>query len=171
MKNTLILACLIILFTSSCKKWQHRFPEDTERTKDTPTERLINKWWTLVSTTLNGQDYTDTIKQQFGQYQIRFETALAWTPTNGMETYSGYVQTDYEPGFPTAWRFYNVESITTISLMQNPSFKKSIVPCYLNSFSYTYETQRILKLTNTEFKISIQTKNQDSTIINYFKAL
>jgi hypothetical protein len=46
LKNTILFALLILLGTiTSCKKWQKQYPEDTERTKLNPTERLINKTW------------------------------------------------------------------------------------------------------------------------------
>ena len=48
MKSLLILLTLAIITCSSCKKWQHKYPEDTERTKLTPEERLTGKYWKLI---------------------------------------------------------------------------------------------------------------------------
>ncbi len=34
---------ILVLMVSSCKRWQHEYPEDGQRSKLTPRERLLGK--------------------------------------------------------------------------------------------------------------------------------
>jgi hypothetical protein len=87
MKNLLFILLAILLTTASCKKWQHEFPEDGERTKKTPKERICDKWWVLSQVTLNGQDYTDSVYQQFGKYKVFFTSNLSHTTNNDVDVF------------------------------------------------------------------------------------
>lgn len=169
MKNKLLLACIIILLASSCKKWQYKYPEDTDRTKDSPTERLTNKWWTLESVTLNGVDYTDTIKNQFGIYQIYFSQESYNQGFNEVfEKFYGTIKTDFEPEVVSIWGFATLQELALGPLGGNNSNKISLVPCYLKTGSF-YLKYEILKLSSNELKFSIKNIKNDTTIINYFK--
>ncbi len=169
MKNTILIALLILLGTiTSCNKWQKQYPEDTERTKDTPTERLTNKWWTLQSVTLNGKDYTDSVYQLFGKYQIYFSSNIR-SIFNGIETFNSYVKTEIETPVQAVWRFTNNEmSFISAPENGNNSLKISIVPCYIRYVSFSTFEFNILKLSLNELKIKITNTNNDSTIINNF---
>ncbi len=166
MKKLLLLSIIALLAFSSCKKWQHKYPEDPARTKNTPTERLTGKWWTLQSASVNGKDYTDSVYQIFGKYQIYFSSAILSTDFKGDKYYSGNVKTDLEPPFSAVWRFTsNEEYITIASENGNNSNKNSVVPCYIGGL---YAPFTISKLTKDEFKISVLWGN-GFTIFNTFK--
>ena len=153
--NKLILFVLLLLTTISftgCNKWQHRYPEDTERTKLTPPERLTNKWWTLQSASVNGVDYTDSVFQLFGKYQIYFSLDLENVTVNGLHIYTGTVHTDNEPTFTSVWSFPDDASIGIGDLNGTFSNKQSVVPGYIHAPLLKYT---ILKLSKSEFKISL----------------
>lgn len=164
---------MFALCISACTKWQKQYPEDSERTKETPTTRLTGKWWTLQSATLNGKDYTDSVYQMFGKYQIYFSKSILST-TNYLNTYSGNIKTGLEPAFTTRWRFENNEEDVYIGAENgnggngNNSSKVSIVPCYLSEMGYQFWEFKVLKLTNSQLKIGIHTSSNDSIITNNF---
>lgn len=160
----------IILITIGCKKWQHQYPEDLSKTKITATERLTNKWWILQSTYVNEMDYTDSVFQIFGKYQIYFSRNIL-SVHKDEETFAGSIKTDTQLPFSAIWKFRSRESNIIIGPENgNYSDTISIVPGYLSHWSYALWEFKILKLGATEFKISITTKNNDSTIINTFIA-
>lgn len=164
---SLVILSVITLSFSSCKKWQHQYPEDGEKTKDTPMKRLCNKWWVLQSAKLNGYDYIDSINSIFGDYQIYFSDAL--DQSSSKTIYLGSINTDKEMPFSSVWQFVEDETIIGISpLNGNYSDKRSIIPGYLNHSSFNKDAFTILKLTNSEFKISTKSINGDTTIINQF---
>ena len=170
MNRLLHIITLAIVNGSSCKKWKHKYPEDPERTKDTPIKRLTGKWWILESATLHGVDYTDSVFQLYGKYQIYFNESLYETSINGNNSYYSEIHTDIEPQFTVIWGFSKTEeNIQIIPLNGTNSNKISIVPGYLTHSNFYYFYYTILKLTSTEFKISISSTNSDSTVINTFK--
>ena len=170
MKNLFfILITLLTLSSTSCKKWQHKYPEDTERSKDTPFERLTNKWWTLKSASINGIDYTDSVKELFGIYQIYFSQNLEQTTVGGLDFYLGTVKPEKESAFVSIWSFPDEASVSIGPFFGFSGLKNvNLVPCYLNN-NFTVWSYTILKLNESEFKIRITTKDQDTTITNYFK--
>ena len=171
MKYTLLLACLIILFTSSCKKWQKQYPEDTEKTKLTPAERITGKLWKLSKVTLNGFDYTDSVKNKIGNFKFQLSTQLM--PLED-DLYSGYADSDNEGSYGTFWYFYNDESCIfqgRISTSIPPQFRTIIISpnyFYYENTGFMYQCNKILKLTDNELKISIQNAVGDSIIVNEF---
>ncbi len=175
MQKLLFLSFIAILTLSSCKKWQHKYPEDTERTKLTPKERLTGKWWTLQNASVNGVDYTDSVHEMFGKYQIYFSTSIS-SSFNGIDRYFGNVKTELEPAFTSTWRLKdNDENMSIVDANGNGgggnnSSKVSIVPCYINYQNFSSDEYLILKLSISELNISIKTKGSDSIIINNFIA-
>lgn len=164
MKTQFWIFVILLVFTA-CKRWQHKYPEDTERTKLTPNERITNKWWTLESAFVNNIDYTDSIDELFGKYQIYFSSNVYQTSQEGFDVYYGTVTTEKEPTFTTAWSFPDQESIGLGAMNGNNSGKYSIVPGYLQGVYLKYT---ILKLSPSELKIKIYWGN-GYTITNYFK--
>jgi hypothetical protein len=171
MKNKIILSLgFLIIGLSSCKKWQHQYPEDTERTKLTPTERLINKTWKLQKTTINGIDISDTVRNRIGEYTMEFSTRKE----NGLGTYIylGGVTTTVEGDILTVWKFSDDEG--TVGWGRHSSSEPDIdgfVYLYLNQYRYPNKlngTSKILKLSETEFKFQISNTNQDTILINTF---
>ena len=170
MKKLLLLSMIALLAFTGCKKWQHKYPEDNEKTKATPMARLTGKWWTLGGATLNGINYADSVFNLYGKYQIYFSESVYETDINGNKSYYGEVHTELEPQFTVIWYIDKTEE----NILINPlaginSNKRSIVPGYLNHNNFYYFYYTILKLTSTEFKISINSTNNDSTAINTFK--
>jgi hypothetical protein len=170
MKNIILIVLLILLGSiTSCKKWQKQYPEDTERTKDTPTERLSNKWWTLQNASINGKDYTDSVYQHFGKFKIYFGSTLYQTSLQGNDRYYGLINTELETSFTTIWTIVDNETVIGITPFQGTNSNAiSIVPCFLSHSSFTIWSYSILKLSNNEFKISIKSNTNDSTVINNF---
>lgn len=68
--NKLLLFAILIFF-SACKRWQHEYPEDGQRSKITPLDRLVGKTWVLTQLSLNGQDYMDTVRERFGNFEMK----------------------------------------------------------------------------------------------------
>lgn len=164
----LFLLCFTLTFTS-CKKWQHQYPEDTERTKDTPMERLTNKWWVLQKVTLNGQDFTDSVHNIHGVYKIYFSENLFATSTDGLEHFYGTISSDIGPAFVSVWTLHSKESNLAIGpLIAAAPIEFAFIPGYLNNGSFNQFDYFILKLNASELKISINTLNNDTTINNYF---
>jgi hypothetical protein len=171
MKNKILYSVLfLIIGLSSCKKWQHQYPEDTERTKLTPTERLINKTWKLQKTTINGIDISDTVRSRIGDYTMEFSTRKE----NGLGTYIylGGVTTTVEGDILTVWKFSDDES--KIICDRHSSSEPDIdgfFYLYLNQYRHPDRlngTSKILKLSEMEFKYQITNTNQDTIIINTF---
>lgn len=165
MKRFIPFAICMLICLSACKKWQHQYPEDSEKTKLTPTERLTNKWWTLQSTSVNGVDYTDSVHTIFGEYRIYFTQNL-FDITN-VELYYGWVSSNLQPKFTSIWNFNNGEADLGIGpLNGSDPIKDDFLPCYMNnSFMMQYKIEKLL---NNELKISVQSKNKDTIVVNYF---
>jgi hypothetical protein len=169
MKKLLLLSIIALFALSSCKKWQHKYPEDPERTKLTPEERLTGKWWTLQNVTLNGKDYTDTVMNQIGKFQIYF--GLEKVSGISSVRYVGNATSGYEGSFFTTWDF--------TSDYQNFSFGRynsgpSIYPYCALYYPYNYDSgfygmhYLIQRLDNGVFKIALTSKTADSTFTNTF---
>jgi len=151
MKRILLISLVALFVLSSCNKWQHRYPEDTERTKDSPTKRLTNKWWTLESATVNGIDYTDSVKLKLGVFRIFFSTEYR-IEFNGDKVFYGRVHTDSEPEFTSGWQFPDESSIIIGAMNSSHEFNQVVVPCFIVTQDNDHHT--ILKLSQSEFKIS-----------------
>lgn len=161
MKNLIIIFIISLLTLSSCKRWQHQYPEDTEKTKLTPEERLTGKIWTLSSTTFNGMDYTDSVKNVIGKYEIYFSLQ------EDHEIKVGYIKTEVDGVFDIFWLFgYGDGGIGIVRQTGIPIYYP-FVPCY-DTQSGNHGNYTILKLSEAEFKIQFQNNNKDTTIINKF---
>lgn len=172
MKNLLLLlAFTTMIVTLSCKKWQHQYPEDTEQTKLTPTERLVGKWWTLSKATLNGKDYTDSVKNKIGNFKFNLETAGQYS-LGKLDGYKGSAESEKEGGYGTYWNLYNNEECIGMSRILSAFNYPTILifPFYFKYYETGFLLQRnnILKLNEHELKISVQNISGDSIIINEF---
>jgi hypothetical protein len=171
MKKILFIALLALLGTSSCKKWQHKYPEDTERTKLTPTERLINKTWTLSKTTINGVDISDTVYNRIGKYSVQFYNSSVGG-FGAQDFLSGGANTDIEGGISTLWKFYEKDS--KIGWGRTSTSAPPIDGYVLLYIRASHDTTlvhvipEIIKLTETEFKIQTVNTKHDTTLINTF---
>jgi hypothetical protein len=164
MKKVVLLSVLLSLLLCSCKKWQHKYPEDAERTKLTPMERIVDKKWTLVQTTFNSVDYTDSVFNFLGKYEIIFSKI----PESAVYViYSGSINTDLEGGVPIVWNFSRNMNNIGFARKAGVANYFPFAPCY-DSKSSNYGNYTILKLSENEFKIQFDTKNKDTTIINSF---
>ncbi len=163
MKKLLVLSIIALLALSSCKKWQHKYPEDTERTKDTATERLTDKWWTLKSAYVNGSDYTNTIHDTLGKFSIFFSNNLYETSLNGNKIFYGTINTELDSPFTILWSFINNETQIFIGRINGNTTKSAFVPQYYP----TNNNHTIMKLTSSEMKIVIEPVS-GLTIINIF---
>lgn len=169
MKSLLILLALAIITCCSCKKWQHKYPEDTERTKLTPEERLTGKTWILTKATLNGIDYTDTVLNKIGKLEINLSTV-----EEDMNYNKGYAEDNVWGAFGILWSIRNTEQdIVLFRTAGSAPFYD--IPCvayinYLDNSGFRKYTHQIMKLTQNEFKIQLTTANLDSTYINVFQA-
>lgn len=166
----LIPICLFLLF-SSCKKWQHKYPEDAERSKQTPLERLSDKWWALKTASINGIDYTDTVKNQFGKYEIYFSQNEFSPGSFSSKRYYGKIKTDIESEFIHIWHFKDNETILSSARLVGDFPFYSFMPCYLDYDVYNSGSTVILKLSASELKLVKTNINQDTTIIYYFTPL
>ena len=161
MKRILILLTLAIITCSSCKKWQHKYPEDTERTKLTPEERLTGKYWKLSKTTFNGMDYTDSVKNTIGDYEIYFSLQ------EDTDRKTGRITTNIEGTFGTIWSFTLSDKSISISRMQGLDNNYPLVPCYYK-IGGPYPLYSILQLSTSFFKIQYTNNENDTTITNEF---
>lgn len=168
MKKLLLLSIIALLTLSSCKKWQHKYPEDPERTKLTPEERLTGKTWTLTKATLNGVDYTDTILNKIGKLEINLSTVEENSNYN-----RGSAEDNVWGAFGILWSLRNTEQdIVLFRTAATAPFND--IPCvfYMNKYfdsGFNSVIYQILKLSTTEFKIQFTTASQDSSYINIFQ--
>lgn len=164
MKNQILLSLLLlVLGISGCKKYGHRYPEDPERTEKTSMERLTNKWWKLKQTFVNGRDYTDTVENAIGEFQIYFGTSKE--------------STMYLGGFKSKWSINGEAMVWDISEPKEiigtvfhhtspPIF--TYAPLHYPDFSVNYSGYKILKLTESEFKITSINQQSDTVVTNIF---
>ena len=168
MKKLLFLSFIAILALSNCKKWQHKYPEDTERTKLTPEERLTGKTWTLNKSTLNGIDYTDTVLNKIGKLEVYLSTN---EETGNLK--QGAAEDNVWGGFGILWIFRNnendLEIFRTAASAPFYDIPSVFYINYLDNSGFGKYTHQILKLTTSDFKIQCTTIAQDSTYINYFQ--
>ncbi len=165
MKRILILLTLAITTCSSCKKWQHKYPEDTERTKLTPTERIINKWWVLDAVTLNGINYMDSVTNKIGKMRVYLTDDKA-----DINNLKGILENDAEFAKSIIWTFFNNENQIAIYRTNGsiPFFLPVVFFIDPNFPSFYDQPYDVLKLSTSELKISIRTKSNDTVIINKF---
>jgi hypothetical protein len=170
MKNVLLSVVMIILF-SNCSRWQHQYPEDTERSKETPVQRLLDKKWVLQNVTLNGTDYTDSVFNQIGNFRIAFYDQSASSPSDPYDYYYGSNHSDLEGPFGSVY-MKPTSADERISMLRS-----SNVPLVINVPVIYYITDQInhsiwvkyiLRLESTHFKISFSNQAGDTTITNTF---
>lgn len=159
MKNALLLTCLILLFTSSCKKWQKQYPEDTERTRLTPYERIYGKW-RLTKVELNGLDMTSEVLDSLGQYQLEFMEEKEFDANIG-EIYAPLKHN----------KISSVWDLSDIYLLQFPQisvypdlYKFMVLGCYYRTTTLSWEIRSL-----TSQSLKVRKVVNDSTMINYFQ--
>ena len=168
MKKLLVFMVAIFCTFSCCKKkYEKRYPEDTENTYATPTERLCNKWWVLDSASLNGINYTDTILNNCGGYALyinneeqnesgfkfRYSTISILTPNKGFSVLF-LTNSDF-----TSFAYSDADGI-----FHHKDTVYSYVPFLFKPYSAVWE---IRKLSNSMLKL--QYSNTDTLLINYYK--
>lgn len=168
------LFILILLALTSCTKWQHQYPEDTERSKLTPMERLAGKTWTLQQVTLNGMDYTDSVFNQIGKFQINFGMSKISSMSNTNIFYVGEAKSDFEGNFICLY-IIGDEQVTLGIIRENLNFAatKTLTILYINNnFSPRFGVSEILRLEEHNLKIRFRNSNNggmsDSVITNTF---
>ena len=171
MKAIYYLAFITLLLCTNCckkKEYQKRYPEDTEDTYDTPMTRIANHWWTLKNVTFNGKDYTDTVRNTLGEYKMYLSEQLESTLQGKLKYVT--LLTDIEGNISGVWQFnMNEDTLNLGRISGGQPAIYAAVPCYLrglwhgNDFLFS-----ILKLSDTELKIKLSTKAQDSTITNTY---
>jgi hypothetical protein len=166
MKFYILPLALLILTVTSCKRgWQHQYPEDNVQTKFTPKERIIKTEWHLSNATFNNLDYTDTIKKVFPDLEYYFGDegdGNMWPYNAGWVSYD---KDSIREVMPMWWKFGINEE--TIKLNQNYS-NSSFIPGWLLGSYLDRESWTILKLTDKEFKIKIETISKDTIITNTY---
>ncbi len=171
MKNTILIVLLILLGTiTSCNKWQKQYPEDTERTKLTPEERIANKWWNLDSVYINGTNITNDIFDSISFYKMYFDTKRVTTqgsPNGHTIGNNSFDKIPYSQRF--FWGLLTNQDSIQISLDGYPYLNLQI-PSYCSGSS----NWGVLKLSQVEMKLvrkyqySINNLSKDSIVTNYF---
>lgn len=164
MKKVFILLSLTLILCS-CHRWQHQYPEDTERSRLTPAERLTNKWWKLDQVTKNGVNITDSVKAIVGNYTFLFgkvpDASTDWI------YYYGKLNSNIDGNLGIVCFFQNDNAEIVIERVDGTSSIRIGIPAYtdsLNSFSQLYT---ILKLTEYDFKLKIEDSLQNTVISSY----
>lgn len=163
MKKVLILL-LFAIGLVGCNKWEHQYPEDTVRSKETPLKRLVDKWWILQNVTVDGKNYTDSVKNKIGDYKIIFKNEKA--AQSGTKYVLGAIaSSSIEPEILSYWRMSdNEESFGLSRFGGYPS-----IETYAMLYGILTHSFKILQLEKNIFKI----ENIDSNkkITNTFIAL
>lgn len=161
------LIFLLLMLSTSCKRWQHEYPEDGQRSKLTPRERLLGKTWVLSQLTLNGQDYMDTVRERFGNFKMKlYDTKYNPSDETSNSRYGAILPTK-TPAKTIIWSLYENDSKFSAGALfvETDDF---ILPGYYN----TYKREgTILKLTDNEFKFTMKFINCDSIIMTLFEKL
>jgi hypothetical protein len=164
MKNKRILTLLLLIIgISGCKKYGHRYPEDPERTEKTSMERLTNKWWKLKQTFVNGKDYTDTVENAIGEFQIYFSTSKESTMYLG-----SYKSSLNSNGGAIVWISNDQKEVIDFVLHHTAPSILTYAPLHYPYNSSNYGGARILKLTESEFKITSYNQQADTIVTNLF---
>jgi hypothetical protein len=179
MKN---LAYIIIIFSftqlgcgpKSQTLVGHKFPEDTEATTKSSTERLIDKWWILNKVSINGIDLTDSVKKQIGECSFKltnqgFGNSGAYPPGS----MRGVCFSDTSGQFPIYWIQSDLtEAIGLTDLAGCIScayYPFSVFfPNHLTSSSFNMKGQMIRKLNQHELKVRFENNNADTIIVNEY---
>jgi hypothetical protein len=158
--SLLLLLLLLALGMTSCKEWQIQYPEDTERTKLTPYERIKGKW-ILTSVTLNNKEYIDTITAKLGS---------TFFYCSDEHISGGARDADYYISLPSSSKYaavysFNNEHTRLAVLFQSSDLNLYMDQMVLGLFRYD-ERWEILKLSQHELKV--RRVVQDSTMVNVF---
>jgi hypothetical protein len=108
-------------------------------------------------------DYTDSVKNTIGDYEIYFSLH------EEHDEKSGIITTGVEGNFGFVWRFLSSAN-TSISLtrMMGVLSNNAPVPCYINPITQAYGLFTILKLSESNFKVKFSNVTLDTIIINEF---
>lgn len=157
------LIFLLLMLSTSCKRWQHEYPEDGQRSKLTPRERLLGKTWVLTQLTLNGQDYMDTVRERFGNFKMKlYDTKYNPSDETSNSRYGAIFPTK-TPAKTIIWILYNNDE----NFSAGPLFAENddfVLQGYIN---YKH-IGTILKLTSSEFKFKTEYTDMDSIVISTF---
>lgn len=154
MKSTILrftFMAAFVMMLSSCNRWQHQYPEDTERTKLTPLERLSNKWWSLETVTINGSDITDSMKNVLGYYRMYLSSKVWGTSCCDTKIFDASIVTEKDSSYSGSWILDNSETYFTITALPARNIlalAPSYYPFPINPPGYT-----ILKMNQSNFKI------------------
>lgn len=168
MKKCLIILTIGILFFTSCKKWEHQYPEDTEKTKVAPFERLTNKTWVLKNVTMNNVDITDSVNKIIGSLKLEFNTN---TLTLGSyRPYTAYSTSDVEGKILSTWSFSKDLTQIGVGRFQSSVYYNTFTICHFeNIINFKNGIgPTILRLEDNIFKVSVSNQVGDSTFTNTF---
>jgi hypothetical protein len=135
---------------------------------------LCDKWWVLDKVTLNGQDYTDSIDQIFGEYKVFFTNEkLPKQSATSQDIFRCDLNITNQPKSNCGWKFPTIDKFLLgyTDMDSNITNRFSIIPAHLHQYSFFPGEYIISKLTESEFKITISSRSGDSIVQNYFKLL
>lgn len=164
MKKVLLFTVLALtLSLCSCHRWQHRYPEDTERSRLKPIERLANKWWKLDQVTRNGINITDSIKSLVGGYTFLLSDLR--DDILGMTYYYGKLSSSIDSSVSMVYYFKNDDDDIWIGRVEYPT--PFIYVCDLPCYWHPDHLYIILQLSESKFKIENRDSLQNTIISSY----
>ena len=170
MKHFILLLLVALMVSTGCKKkYEKRYPEDTENTYLTPAERLCDKWWVLDSVSLNGVDYTDSVAGIIGQCTFFVHTAeFDEIGIAGLKYRNGTVNTQNSIS-KLNFHFYLENDLSLATFYPNNSvFNRdtilTLVPHFFRPYTAHWDVR---KLSATELKLQLQAG--DTLLVNYYK--
>lgn len=165
MQKIFILFIMLVM-VSACKRWQHEYPEDGQRSKITPLDRVVGKTWVLTQLSLNGQDYMDTVRERFGSFEMKlFYTKYNPSDETDKARYGG-VYSPKQPDKTIIWQLYDNDFKFSAGALFG-ELDDFILPGYYNQHKHE---GTILKLTDKDFKFRINYLERDSIVITNFTA-
>lgn len=169
------LAIYALCFTLfiGCNKWQYQFPEDEERSKLTPMERLTSKTWTLKKVELNNLDFTDSVFKQIGSLSMRFSTSEYENGLGSEIRYIGNASSDVEGNFTTTYKLYDNKFLNVVRYnTQGVNSNVLTIMHKIYDLSGRFGPCEIRRLDNNYLKIQFANNQNggkgDSTIMNLF---
>jgi len=165
----LTLLTLLVLFSCCKKKYEKRYPEDTESTYDSPEERLCDKWWVLDSVSVNGVNFTDSVHNMVGIY--RFSISLNKIKSGIFEFRESLINIEnpnvnFNVGFSTDKEFSSLYFVDLDGFFHGKDTVFSFIPFFYKPQSANWDIRKL-----EQHNLKIQTSGNDTVLINYFKSI